>query len=103
MLGSTDALVYDTAFERDCAIVTENHMDFLAMARAAQVHPGLILMAADGASDQVRAFHAARDLIEREAVAADEAPRDWLVSRWVYASAAGQCRYGATDDDSSTP
>lgn len=103
MLGTADTLVYATALAGDCIIVTANHMDYLALARAALVHPGLILMAADGASEQVHALHAALDLIEREAAAAGEVPRDWLVNRWVYVVSTVLCWYGATDDDPTTP
>jgi len=102
MLGTTDALVYGIAIAGDFVVVTANREDFLALARAEEMHPGLILMSADGSSDQVRALHAALDLIDREAAMAGEVPRDWLVNRWVYATSEALCASGATDEDPPT-
>ena len=102
MLGTTDALVYAMAISSDFVMVTANREDFLALARAEEVHPGLILMSADRSSDQVRALHAALDLIDREAATAGEAPRDWLVNRGVFAPSEAMCAFGATDEDPPT-
>jgi hypothetical protein len=69
MLGAPDRSVYQAALAEGFVVVTENHDDYLALACAEEVHPGLILLASPGGPLQLAAFHAAVDHIEREAAA----------------------------------
>lgn len=74
MLGASDRSVHQAVLAEDFVVVTENHDDYLSLARGEEVHPGLILLASPGGPLQLAAFHAAVDHIEREAAAAAEAP-----------------------------
>lgn len=61
LLAATDREVLECAFTEDRVLVTSNVRDFLKLARAREVHPGIIMLE-DGAlprDDQLRLIRAA--------------------------------------------
>ena len=103
MLRAGDPAVFVAALRGDFVVVTENHMDYLALARARELTPGLILLNASGVARQVSAFCAALDYIERVAASVDESPADWCMNRWTYAASSHRCTHGWTYEDPPTP
>jgi hypothetical protein len=103
MLGASDRSVHQAVLAEDFVVVTENHDDYLSLARGEEVHPGLILLASPGGPLQLAAFHAAVDHIEREAAAAAEAPEVRLINRWVASIGLSPCTHGWTFEDPPTP
>lgn len=85
LLSATDAEVLERAYDEDRILVTANVADFLKLARARDVHPGIVLLE-DGAlprADQLRlirlamaAIAALGDLVNKVLwIAADGAAR----------------------------
>lgn len=68
MLGATDAEVLAFAYGEDRVLVTANVADFLKLARAAELHPGIILVE-DGdlpRADMLEVVQAALVVLRRE-------------------------------------
>jgi cyclopropane fatty-acyl-phospholipid synthase-like methyltransferase len=103
MLGAPDSRVFEVALADDFVVVTENHGDYLKLARRVDVHSGLILLAAATGARQVDALYAAIGHIEKEAVAAGELPDVWMIDRWVASTRDSRCVHGWTFEDPPTP
>jgi predicted nuclease of predicted toxin-antitoxin system len=68
--GSSDAQVLERAFVEDRMVVTLNVVDFVRLARAREVHAGLILLAEGGTRDeQLQIVQRAITIIDAEFVA----------------------------------
>ena len=74
LLGAPDRVVFQAAFAEDRVLVTSNVEDFVKLARAHEVHPGIVLveegdLRRDGQLLVVRravvALHGERDLVNR--------------------------------------
>jgi hypothetical protein len=103
MLGAPDSRVFEVALADDFVVVTENHGDYLKLARRVDVHAGLILLAAATGARQVDALYAAIGHIEKEAAAAGELPDVWMIDRWVVSTRDARCVHGWTFEDPPTP
>lgn len=67
LLAATDADVLERAYDEDRVLVTANVGDFLKLARARDVHPGILLLE-DGAlprAEQLRLLRVTAAAIER--------------------------------------
>jgi predicted nuclease of predicted toxin-antitoxin system len=68
--GSSDAQVLERAFVEDRIVVTLNVVDFVRLARAREVHAGLILLAEGGTrGEQLQIVQRAITIIDAEFVA----------------------------------
>ena len=68
LLEASDAAVLECAFREDRMLVTSNVDDFVRLARAVQVHPGLVLIEQGGLlrDEQMEVVRRAFALIEAE-------------------------------------
>ena len=85
LLAATDAEVLERAYDEDRVLVTSNVGDFLKLARARDVHPGIVLLE-DGAlprSEQLRILRVA---------AATIAQLGDLINKVVWVAADGSTR-----------
>jgi predicted nuclease of predicted toxin-antitoxin system len=85
LLAATDAEVLERAYDEDRVLVTANVGDFLKLARARDVHPGIVLLE-DGAlqrAEQLRILRVA---------AAAMAPLGDLINKVVWVAGDGSTR-----------
>lgn len=68
LLGATDAAVLDCAFQEDRIVVTANVDDFVKLARAREIHSGIVLIQESGLTreEQLTVMRRALDLREEE-------------------------------------
>jgi predicted nuclease of predicted toxin-antitoxin system len=65
--GKTDRSISAHAIAEDWVIVTNNGIDYRAIYRAMDVHPGLvIILPSAGRDEQIRLFNAVLDLVAEE-------------------------------------
>ncbi len=90
LLAGSDAQVFEKAYEEDRVVVTSNADDFLHLARAAQIHVGMVLVEPGGLlrDEQERAIRAAMAAIELE----HQAGRD-LVNRALFVDPSGKVEF----------
>jgi predicted nuclease of predicted toxin-antitoxin system len=90
LLGATDSVVLEYAFQEDRILVTANIRDFEKLAARAEVHAGIVLML-DGdllATEQVEVMANVVRVLQEEMLAG----RD-LVNRVLYISISGTARF----------
>ena len=84
LLGALDENLYPVVLGEQTVFVTNNESDFLVLGREAGLHSGLVVLPqGDRREAQWLLLDAAIDHIEECARAADEAPGDWMVNRYV--------------------
>jgi len=93
MLGASDQAVAALCLSEDRILVTNNASDFLALAREAGLHPGLIVMPLATRSEECVWMTAVLRNIEEEAKAASHALAAMMVNRLVEIDEAGQCHH----------
>jgi predicted nuclease of predicted toxin-antitoxin system len=96
LLAATDAEVFAKAFSEDRVVVTSNVDDFLALAHAVEIHPGIVLVE-DG-----ELLRSEQEMVIRLAAAALEAEhmggRD-LVNRVLFLNLAGKIEFAFSASD----
>ncbi|HKY38900.1 MAG TPA: DUF5615 family PIN-like protein [Polyangiaceae bacterium] len=90
LLAGSDAQVFEKAYEEDRVVVTSNVDDFLQLARAAEVHAGMVLVESGGLlrDEQECVIRAVLLAIERE----HQAGRD-LVNRASFVDPSGKVKF----------
>jgi predicted nuclease of predicted toxin-antitoxin system len=93
MLGASDRAVTELCMDEDRILVTNNASDFLALAREAGLHPGLVVMPLAARSQERAWMAAAIESIEVEAKVASRDPAAMMVNRVVEIDEAGRCSH----------
>jgi predicted nuclease of predicted toxin-antitoxin system len=93
MLGASDRAIADLCMDEDRILVTNNAIDFLALAREAGLHPGLVVMPLATRSEERSWMTAVIRSIEEEAKAVSREPAAMMVNRLVEIDEPGQCRH----------
>lgn len=92
MLGASDRAVAELCMDEDRILVTNNASDFLALAREAGLHPGLVVMPLATRSEERAWMTAVIRSIEEEAKGASQEPAAMMVNRLVEIDEMGRCR-----------
>jgi predicted nuclease of predicted toxin-antitoxin system len=80
LLGTRDRIVLDFCIHEDRVCVTNNADDFRELVGDVELHPGLIVLPNVARESQFQLFDQALQLIEQDAEAAGQAPRDLMVN-----------------------
>jgi hypothetical protein len=100
MLTASDPELYPVVTAEDWVFITNNEKDFLRLAEAAELHPGLIVLP-QGTAQQAQWFDEVIDHIEHRAAEDREPPADWMVCRIVaYDDADGSIGHGSLPEGS---
>lgn len=84
LLGALDENLYPVVLEEEAVFVTNDESDFLMLSREAGLHSGLVVLSqGSGREAQWLLLDNVIDYIDACAKAADEAPADWMVNRYV--------------------
>lgn len=95
LLGALDENLHRVVLDEEAVFVTNNEADFVALARRANLHSGLVVMPQTDTRDaQWPLLDAALDHIETRAASASETPAVWMINRYVEVSPEGS----TTDD-----
>ncbi len=92
-LGATDRAVASLCMEEDRILVTNNVGDFLALAREAGLHPGIVVMPLATRSEEREWMATAIASIENEARDTSQDPAAMMVNYLVEVDAAGACTH----------
>jgi hypothetical protein len=91
MLGASDRVIAELCMDEDRVLVTNNIGDFLALAREAGLHPGLVVMPLASREEERQWMALAIEGIEKEARVASRGPAALMVNRVVEVGVDGQC------------
>jgi predicted nuclease of predicted toxin-antitoxin system len=95
MLTASDPELYPVVTAEEWVFITNNERDFLRLADAAELHPGLVVLPQGTVAQQAQWFGEVIDYIEHRATEDREPPADWMVCRIVsYDAADGSIRHG---------
>jgi predicted nuclease of predicted toxin-antitoxin system len=86
LLGAADDTVLDAAFAEDRILVTSNVDDFVKLARAREIHPGIVLIE-DGVllrDEQLQVIRRTVAVLQTERDLVNRALRIWLDGRTVF-------------------
>jgi predicted nuclease of predicted toxin-antitoxin system len=80
LLGAPDPLVLDVAFAEDRILLTSNVADFVKLARARELHPGIVLIEDAGLlrDEQLRVIRHAIAVLQDESDLVNRVLRVWL-------------------------
>lgn len=92
-LGDSDRAVTELCMDEDRILVTNNVADFLALAKEAGLHPGLIAMPLASRGQERAWMAAAIDSIETEAKIVSREPKAMMVNRVVEIDEASRCSH----------
>jgi predicted nuclease of predicted toxin-antitoxin system len=92
-LGHGDREVAELCMEEDRVLVTNNASDFLALAKQAGLHPGLVVMPLATRNQEREWMAAAITSIETEARTRAQDPAAMMVNRVVELDEAGHCSH----------
>ena len=85
LLAATDSEVLERAYAEDRVVVTCNVGDFVKLARACDLHPGIILLEDGGMArdEQLRALRRALEVLRAEREIVNRVLRIWLAGAFV--------------------
>jgi predicted nuclease of predicted toxin-antitoxin system len=85
-LGALDHAVLDAAFEEDRLLVTSNVDDFVKLARAREIHPGIVLIEDGGLlrDEQLQVIRHAVAVLQGEGDLVNRVLRIWLDGTTVF-------------------
>jgi predicted nuclease of predicted toxin-antitoxin system len=83
MLHATDRDLFAVVSDEGWVFVTNNEADFRALARHAEIHPGMIVMPQRTRAEQAAMLTAILDYIERASAGADLSAASWMKSKLI--------------------